>query len=153
MSHATTTSRPSNPLGGETYRLTLPNTAGAAKLARDFVTSLLSLSRHHDLVEDAQICVTEVVTNARRHTPTPLIRVHVAVNQQRVTVAVSDDGPAAPPLLRALCVGPEQERGRGLMIVESLALAWGANTAGEDHPGRKVVWFTLGRPDTDDGRA
>ncbi|MEV0784935.1 ATP-binding protein [Streptomyces sp. NPDC050423] len=153
MSHATTTPRPSRPLGGETYRLTLPNTASAAKLARDFVTSLLGVSGHHDLVGDAQLCVTEVVTNAHRHTRTPLIRVHVAVNRKRVTVAVADDGPAAPPLLRALRAGPEQEGGRGLMIVDSLALAWGANTAGEHHPGRKVVWFTLGRPVPGDGRA
>ncbi|NED85104.1 ATP-binding protein [Streptomyces sp. SID11233] len=153
MSEATTKPLPINPFGGETYRLTLPNTASAAKLARDFVTSLLGVSRHHDLVDDARVCVTEVVTNAHRHTPTPLIRVHVAVNHQRVTVAVSDDGPVAPQLLRALRAGPEREGGRGLMLVESLALAWGANTAGEQHPGRKVVWFTLGRPVPDDGRA
>lgn len=153
MPEATTKPLPINPLGGETYRLTLPNTASAAKLARDFVASLLGVSRHHDLVEDARVCVTEVVTNAHRHTRTHLIRVHVAVNRRRVTVAVADDGPAAPPLLRALRTGPEQERGRGPMIVESLALAWGASTAGEHHPGRKVVWFTLGRPVRDDSRA
>lgn len=152
MSHATTTARPNNPLGGEAYWMTLPNTASAAKLSRDFVTSLLGVSRHHDLVEDARICVTEVVTNAHRHTSTPLIRVHVAVNRKRVTVAVVDDGPAAPTLLNALRAGPQQECGRGLFLVESLALAWGANTVGDLHPGRKVVWFTLGRPDRNDGR-
>lgn len=152
MSHATTTPLPTNPLGAEHYGLTLPNTPSTAKLARDFVTSLLGVSRHHDLVEDAQVCVTEVVTNAHRHTRTPLIRVRVAVNRKRITVAVADDGPAAPPLLRALRAGPEQEGGRGLMLVESLALAWGANSAGEQHPGRKIVWFTLGQPDRNDGR-
>ncbi|MFI6650966.1 ATP-binding protein [Streptomyces sp. NPDC050529] len=153
MTNRVTKPLPINPFGGETYRLTLPNTAVAAKLARDFVTSLLGVSRHHDLVEDAQVCVSEVVTNAHRHASTPLIRVHVAVNRKRVTVAVADDGPADPTLLRALCAEPEQERGRGLLLVESLALAWGANTAGELQPGRKVVWFTLGQPYPNSGRA
>lgn len=152
MPEATTKPLPINPLGSETYRLTLPSTTSAAKLSRDFVTSLLGISRHPGLVDDARICVTEVVTNAHRHTSTPLIRVHVAVNRKRVTVAVADDGPAAPMLLNVLRAGPQQECGRGLFLVESLALAWGANTVGDLHPGRKVVWFTLGRPDRNDGR-
>lgn len=153
MPEATTKPLPISPLGSETYRLTLPSTTSAAKLSRDFVTSLLGISRHPGLVDDARICVTEVVSNAHRHTSTHLIRVHVAVNRKRVTVAVADDGPAAPTLLNALRAGPQQECGRGLFLVESLALAWGTNTVGDLHPGRKVVWFTLGRPDTDDGRA
>ncbi|CAM5427912.1 hypothetical protein SMICM304S_07138 [Streptomyces microflavus] len=88
MPAATPTPVQPNPLGGESYRLTLPNTANAPKLARDFLTSLLRVSRHPGLVDDARLCVTELVTNAHCHTRTPLIRVHVAVNRKRVTVAV-----------------------------------------------------------------
>ncbi|MFI8433550.1 ATP-binding protein [Streptomyces sp. NPDC079020] len=147
MTATATTPVPINPLGGETYRLTLPNTAGAAKIARDFVTSLLDISRHPGLVDDARICVTEVVTNAHRHTRTSLIRVHAAVNRHRVTISVADDEARAGNVLAALRSGPEQGNGRGLLLVESLALAWGTNTLNGCLPGHKVVWFTLGRPD------
>ncbi|MEV1048026.1 ATP-binding protein [Streptomyces sp. NPDC049916] len=148
MFAATPTPVQPNPLGGESYRLTLPNTANAPRLARDFLTSLLRLSRHPGLVDDARLCVTELVTNAHRHTRTPLIRVHVTVNRKRVTVAVTDDGgPAGTPFTPASRPDPERESGRGLVLVESLALAWGTGTGGERYPGRTVVWFTLGRPE------
>ncbi|MFF2409308.1 ATP-binding protein [Streptomyces sp. NPDC058092] len=148
MSTATATPLPPNPLGGETYRLTLPNTASAARIARDFVTSLLNVSRHIGLIDDARLCVTEVVTNAHRHTCTHLIGVHVTVNRKRVTVAVADDDPTAPAVLGVLPAAPEGEHGRGLVLVDSLALAWGANVFGGLSPHRKIVWFTLGGPDS-----
>ncbi|MFI5900525.1 ATP-binding protein [Streptomyces cyaneofuscatus] len=116
----------------------------------DFLASLLHVSRHPGLVDDARLCVTELVTNAHCHTRTPLIGVHVAVNRKRVTVAVSDDGGPvheAFGVLGTRTAGPEQEHGRGLALVESLALAWGTGSGGERYPGRTVVWFTLGRPE------
>ncbi|MFJ9888524.1 ATP-binding protein [Streptomyces sp. NPDC091287] len=147
MTAATPTPVQPNPLGGEVYRLTLPNTASAPRIARDFVTSLLEVSRHLGLVDDARICVTELVTNAHRHTGTPLIRVHAAVNRKRVTVTVADEGSPLTGALGALRASPEAEGGRGLVLVESLALAWGTRGGDRRHPGRKAVWFTLGRPE------
>ncbi|MGW1435612.1 ATP-binding protein [Streptomyces griseus] len=147
MTAATPTFVQPNPLGGEAYRLTLPNTASAPRIARDFVTSLLEVSRHLGLVDDARICVTELVTNAHRHTGTRLIRVHAAVNRKRVTVTVADEGSPLAGALGALRAGPEAEDGRGLALVESLALAWGTRGGDRRHPGRKAVWFTLGRPE------
>ncbi|MEI5033951.1 ATP-binding protein [Streptomyces sp. S1A(2023)] len=148
MTAATPTPVQPNPIGGEFYRLTLPNTASAPRLARDFVTSLLQVSRHLGLVDDARICVTELVTNAHRHTGTPLIRVHATVNRKRVTVTVTDEGSPLTGTLGAPGAGLEAEGGRGLVLVESLALAWGTRCGDRRHPGRKAVWFTLGRPDT-----
>ncbi|MFH9477554.1 ATP-binding protein [Streptomyces anulatus] len=147
MYPATPTPALPNPLGGEIYRLTLPNTASAPRLARDFVTSLLEVSRHLGLVDDARICVTELVTNAHRHTGTPLIRVHAAVNRKRITVTVTDDDSPLIDALGAPEAGLEAEGGRGLVLVESLALAWGTRAGGPRRPGRKAVWFTLGRPE------
>ncbi|MFB6978580.1 ATP-binding protein [Streptomyces scopuliridis] len=143
---ATATPVPPPPPGGESYRLALPNTASAAKVARDFVTSLLGLSRHRDLVDDARLCVTEVVTNAHRHTHTQLIRVHVTVTHQQATVSVADDRPWAfptPTEPAALCRERAQEGGRGLMLVDSLARAWGFTVYGGRSPRLKAVWFTL----------
>ncbi|AXG79502.1 ATP-binding protein [Streptomyces paludis] len=141
--NATARPVPPPPPRGDTYRLALPNTAAAPKVARDFVSSLLGINRHGALMEDARLCVTEVVTNAHRHTATPLIRVHVTVDRKRVTVCVADDEPWALPV--AVPVS-DRDSGRGLLLVESLAWAWGATVHGGCSPGHKVVWFTLARP-------
>ncbi|MFJ8854188.1 ATP-binding protein [Streptomyces sp. NPDC102437] len=147
--HATPRSAPPGPPGGEVYRLALPNTSCAAKLSRDFLSSLLTVSRHRGLIDDARLCVTEVVTNAHRHTRTSLIRVGVTVQRKQVTVSVADDDHWAlpePPAFREVReeVG-EQEGGRGLLLVERLALAWGMTVLGGCFPYRKAVWFTLAR--------
>ncbi|MFH8474512.1 ATP-binding protein [Streptomyces sp. NPDC018000] len=144
MSTATATPLPPGPLDNETYRLALPSTACAAKLARDFITSLLNLSSHRDLVDDARLCVTEVVTNAHRHTRTPVIGVETVVRRTRVTVSVTDDAHWALPEPTDFRVEPERVGGQGLLLVERLALAWGATILGGGVPNRKAVWFTLG---------
>ncbi|MES9509722.1 ATP-binding protein [Streptomyces sp. NPDC000609] len=144
--HATAYSTPPGPQGGEIYRLALPNTAGAAKLSRDFIASLLTVSRHCGLVDDARLCVAGLVTNAHRHTRTSLIRVRVTVRRKLVTVSVADDDHWAlpePPAFRDL--RGEQEGGRGLLLVERLAFAWGMTVLGGHLPYRKAVWFTLAR--------
>ncbi|RDG39050.1 ATP-binding protein [Streptomyces corynorhini] len=143
---------PPPPPRGDTYRLALPNTAAAPKVAREFVSSLLGINRHTLLVEDARLCVTEIVTNAHRHTATPFIRVHVTVDRKRVTVCVADDEPWALPATASVPVpasGADSYGGvggRGLLLVESLAWAWGAVVHGGCVPRHKVVWFTLAEP-------
>lgn len=143
--HATAYSAPPDPQDGEIYRLALPNTSSAAKLSRDFIASLLTVSRHCGLVDDARLCVTELVTNAHRHTRTSLIRVGVTVQRKQVTVSVADDDHwtlPEPPAFREL---REHEGGRGLLLVERLALAWGMTVLGGCFPYRKAIWFTLAR--------
>ncbi|MGC5535991.1 ATP-binding protein [Streptomyces sp. SR-10] len=75
------------------------------------------------------------------------VRAHAAVNRKRVTVTVTDEGGPLTGALDALRVDPEAEDGRGLALVENLAPAWGTRGGGPRHPGRRVVWFTLGRPE------
>ncbi|MFF2330142.1 MULTISPECIES: ATP-binding protein [unclassified Streptomyces] len=151
MTHVNATAHTPHPpghRGGEIYRLALPNTANAAKLSRDFVASLLTVSRHDGLVDDARLCVTEVVTNAHRHTRTPLIRVRVTVQRKHVTVAVADDDHWSLPSPAKADGGHQRECGRGLLLVEQLAFAWGSAVIGGCFPYRKTVWFTLaGRAD------
>ncbi|MFE2940236.1 ATP-binding protein [Streptomyces sp. NPDC059255] len=136
---------PPLPQGGETYRLLLPNTASAPKIARDFVASLLAVSRHLRLVDDARLCVTEIVTNAHRHSGTRLIRVQVTVSRKRVTVFVADENPWVLPVpgAPAPAMDVEREKGQGLLLVARLAAAWGATIYGGCSPSHKAVWFTL----------
>ncbi|WP_329027727.1 ATP-binding protein [Streptomyces sp. NBC_01423] len=132
---------------GESYRLSLPNTARSAAIARDFATSLLTGSPHGGIVDDARLCVTEVVTNAHRHTRTSLIGVHVTVDPEHVTFAVSDDRPwTVPPgagRLSGTPSGGEREGGWGLFLLEELASAWGSDVCGCCDPRHKTVWFTF----------
>ncbi|AXG79304.1 ATP-binding protein [Streptomyces paludis] len=153
---ATASTAPPPLLDRKPYLLTLPNTAAAPKIARNFVSSLLGIDRrHHALVEDARLCVTEVVTNAHRHTQTPLIRVSAALEGGRVTVAVTDDRPWVLPVPTVVVRGQGQdgggdqsayEEGRGIALVAHLAHAWGTTIYASDPVGRKAIWFTLESP-------
>ncbi|MFE9298870.1 ATP-binding protein [Streptomyces niveus] len=139
---------PPPPQGGETYRLAVPNTAAAPKIARDFLDSLLRVSRHDTLTHDARLCVTELVTNAHRHTQTRLIGVTVAVNRKRVTVYVTDNKPWSLPAPRTIPTVHELGCGQGVFLLDSVAETWGSTIYGGLHPSHKAVWFTLARRDT-----
>lgn len=139
---------PPHPQGGETYRLTVPNTAAAPKIARDFLDSLLRVSRHGTLADDARLCVTELVTNAHRHTQTRLIGVIAAVNRRRITVYVTDDKPWSLPVPRNSVTVHELGCGQGVFLLDSVAETWGSTIYGGLSPSYKAVWFTLARRET-----
>ncbi|WP_405798502.1 ATP-binding protein [Streptomyces sp. NBC_01506] len=146
-----TPTTPTPPPGGETYRLVVPNTAHAPRLAREFVSALLDVSGsgYTPLVDDARLCVTELVTNAHRHTRTHQIRVDAVVSRKHATVFVCDSNPWALPVPGGASLGAVQngvqENGQGLRLVESLARAWGLTIYGGCSPSYKAVWFSLAR--------
>ncbi|MFI1731339.1 ATP-binding protein [Streptomyces acidicola] len=136
------TTSPITPL---TYNLTTPNSPLSPKICRDTVALLLSANGHAPhLADTARTLVSEVVTNAVRHTRTPTIRLETAVTEDGVRVAVYDDSPAEllpPPLLT--CGGYDDEGGRGLLLVQALAQGWGVGSAYAPGQGGKHVWFEL----------
>ncbi|MFF7360624.1 ATP-binding protein [Streptomyces sp. NPDC008125] len=131
------------PRRGDRYRVVAPNNAHASKLVRDFVASLLRVTGHPGLVDDARLCVSEVVGNAYCHTRSRLIRVDVAIAPHQVRVHVTDDQPDPLPLTAP---GPDAESGRGLLIVDRLAVRWGATVQGRGTRQTKTVWFVLTAP-------
>ncbi|WP_372503917.1 ATP-binding protein [Actinomadura rupiterrae] len=105
-------------------------------------------------VDDLDLVVTEVVTNAVRHTASGRdgggVDVTVRTSAGRVRVEVLDDGGAAgaprfPDHNRPLGVDDfSAESGRGLVIVAGLARAAGAEwIAGDGSAGRWGVWFEM----------
>jgi hypothetical protein len=56
------------------------------------------------------------------------------LGEARVRVQARDESPNSPVVGR---FDPVDERGRGLLIVESLAHRWGVDVSAEN----KVVWF------------
>jgi DNA-binding NarL/FixJ family response regulator len=88
-------------------------------------------------LEVVELLVTELVTNAVHHAHSEA-RVSAAIQGDRVRVNVSDanaDVPATPE------GGPadDDEHGRGMFLVDSLASAWGIAT----HTGGKTIWFEV----------
>ncbi|MFE1962504.1 ATP-binding protein [Streptomyces sp. NPDC059479] len=137
---------------GQSYRLVVPNSACAPRIARDFVGSLLRITDHPDLADDARLCVTEVVTNSHRHTCSQRIRVDVTVRRREVTVYVEDNEPRALPVPGGSdAEGAEHEHGRGLLLVENLSVGWGMTIYGGCTPESKVVWFTLAEDEIEAG--
>lgn len=78
-------------------------------------------------VDDAELVVTELATNAFQHGGAQGITVTWCVDGVHLTIQVRDSSPVRP-VLRA--VDDASERGRGLCIVEALAAEWGVSEDG-----------------------
>ncbi|WP_199486310.1 ATP-binding protein [Actinomadura logoneensis] len=106
----------------------------AAGKARRRVGEVLRGWGRDDLEDDAALCVSELVTNALNCGAGDIRVLVERLAGGMVEVAVWDDGPGAPELQ-----SPDltRETGRGLGIVQVLAVAWGTHASAE---GGKTVW-------------
>lgn len=105
--------------------------------ARRFVSDMMRDSDTVADIDTARLLVTEIVTNAVLHALTPMIlTVEVSADVVRIEVG---DGSDVPPRLRAF--SPVAATGRGLRLLESLAVQWGVRA---EPSGGKVVWFEVG---------
>lgn len=128
--------------GGLTWRRTFPGTLDQIPQARRFVRFLLADSLCQ---EDAEIIISELSTNAVRHTssggPHGTFIVEVIRTVTTVRVAVYDCGwGGTPKFAKHPNRRPTTESGRGLAIVSSLATETGYE--GTDDIGHKV-WAKL----------
>ncbi|SES47598.1 Histidine kinase-like ATPase domain-containing protein [Streptomyces sp. yr375] len=114
------------------YRLRTPNSPTSPKICRDTVALLLQVTGHPELRDTAGLLVSELVTNVGRHTGSLAVRLEAVVRHDRVRVAVYDDEPARPPAPSARpAPDHDSDCGRGLLLVEAMATAWGVGAA---HP-------------------
>ncbi|QNN51549.1 SpoIIE family protein phosphatase [Nocardioides mesophilus] len=90
-----------------------------------------------DVTHDVVLMVSEVVTNAYLHGRPP-IDLRLRLSGEELTVEVHDRGAYRPRRQRPT---EEDEHGRGLQIVSTLADSWGSRASGAG----KCVWFTRGR--------
>jgi anti-sigma regulatory factor (Ser/Thr protein kinase) len=124
--------------------LALPASPPSVRLARDWVTDVLTEIGREELADSARLAVSELVTNAILHAEPPMT-VHVRGTVEHPRVEVTDQS-LAPPLQRGERSGFDANDelswttvGRGLDLVASYAHAWGADI---DPRGLgKVVWF------------
>lgn len=120
--------------------LTLPATPRAVRLAREWVAKLLTDLGRTELVESAELGVSELVTNAMLHsTPPVVVRVRGTREHPRIEVA---DRSLVPPRLITLSDDEEDllsTFGRGLSLVALHSAAWGSDLDPDGHG--KTVWF------------
>jgi PAS domain S-box-containing protein len=115
----------------------LPPVVASARRARALVTEQLEQWGEDELQETAQLCVSEIVTNAVVHAGTP-VQLDVILTADRVRIEVVDGGAAPPERVEA---DDEDVHGRGIAIVELLSSDWGV----ERRDDGKCVWFELER--------
>jgi hypothetical protein len=111
-----------------------------AKARRLTRSRLTGWSVCEDTCDTADLVVSELVTNAIVHTASSRIVCELHDDEDLVRIAVRDEG-CAPGEPHPSPQRPEEEHGRGLLLVEALCHAWGAQQHG---PGL-VVWAELPR--------
>jgi len=114
-----------------------PRAVGAA---RDAVLEHAS-SLPRETLEDLQLLVSEVVTNAVRHgggSEGDPVTLRLVEEPGTLRIEVSDDGPG----FERRTPTPRSDGGWGLFFVDRLASKWDVETS----PARTMVWFEMDVP-------
>lgn len=133
------------------FRFELAAHPGSPAQARRLTRARLThWSVCEDTCDSAALVVSELVTNAIVHTASRRVVCELLDGEDLVRIAVRDEG-CAPGEPHPSPQRPEEEHGRGLLLVDALCHAWGAHEHG---PGL-LVWAELPRkadaPRTDAG--
>ncbi|MFF3492311.1 SpoIIE family protein phosphatase [Streptomyces sp. NPDC002795] len=113
--------------------------------ARSFVRDTLQGWGHADIIDDAVVLTSELVTNAVVHAGTSA-EVLCLRSEDHVRIEVSDRYPEReiPLQASAMSMGsPDREGGRGLQLCAALAGRWGVDYSAT----HKRVWFQLDLPE------
>ncbi|MEU1786492.1 ATP-binding protein [Streptomyces sparsogenes] len=107
----------------DAFRLPALSTS-VAEARRLVVLRLCSWGAGQEMCDNAELVVSELFTNAVRHTSSEEVRCMMQLRGKRLRLEVADQGCArTEPQARSVSV--DQEGGRGLMLVEALSEAWG----------------------------
>jgi anti-sigma regulatory factor (Ser/Thr protein kinase) len=140
--HTTSSPRPLAACGPDgAHWLELPaerSSVGAAR--RDMSTRLAAWRLPGGLCEDAVLLVSELATNVVRHTRSARFLYGVGLVDGCLRLEVHDQHRTAGGL-PCHAPGPDDEGGRGLLLVQQLADAWGVDRS--PLTGGNAVWVTL----------
>lgn len=116
--------------------LQLPSDERAPAEARRFLLASRCAEHHTEVLDEAELLVSELVTNGLRHAGPPLTLYVSCDGASGLRIAVSDgsDGQPAPR-----DAADHEEGGRGLTLVDYISDAWGIERTAED----KTIWVQL----------
>jgi anti-sigma regulatory factor (Ser/Thr protein kinase) len=125
--------------GFERLEATLRAGPAAPAAARAALTRWLSGHVPVEVLEDARLLASELITNSLRHSEISeddLLRLAVQLREGALRVEVRDPGTTGVVAPRE----PDRERGGGfgLQLVDMIATRWGVNRTGGTH-----VWFEV----------
>ncbi|MEU3856550.1 PAS domain S-box protein [Streptomyces sp. NPDC028722] len=124
---------PAAPLAAVTAEL--PATASSVPEGRAFLRRTLASWECAAPADDALLLLSETLTNAVQHAAGPL-GLRLCRTSTDLTVEVSDHSPHLPQPRHA---AEDEQSGRGLLLVRTLAHSWGVRPTDEG----KTTWFTL----------
>jgi anti-sigma regulatory factor (Ser/Thr protein kinase) len=103
---------------------TLPSTPYSVQMARFYIRAALTYHELGDFAEDAEMVTSELVTNAVKHSGALKFGLEIThmADSGAIAVIVTDPSPHAPVERDP---SQDNERGRGLSIVEALSASWG----------------------------
>lgn len=118
----------------------IPVDTRAPRMARRVVGALLDGWQLESLSDDAQLVVSELVSNAVEHAGgAESFELEIVCHTDVLRISLAD-GSSIRPVVQEL--DHDRPRGRGMRLVEMLTDGWGA----DDHHGGKRVWVELRVP-------
>jgi anti-sigma regulatory factor (Ser/Thr protein kinase) len=118
----------------------LPSSPQSARLARAAIRGVCDAADLTDDVRDtASLLTSELVTNAYQHGGGAMMMA-ADVRGAQLRVSVTDSGDGVPSPAEPAADGTLDVRGRGLLMVSSLATRWGTRPRAAQG---KAVWFEL----------
>lgn len=141
---AATAAAPDGGAAGRRFRFELAAHPGSVAQARHLARARLTgWSVCEDTCDSATLVISELVTNAIVHTASGRVVCELQTQDDTVRIAVRDEG-CAPGEPHPSPQRPDEEHGRGLLLVDALCRAWGTQ---EDGPGL-LVWAELAHETT-----
>jgi hypothetical protein len=120
---------------GRSVTIELASGAQTPQAARAFLRDTLQTWELDGLGDVTELLADELVCNVVRHVGGAMqLRAVRRASSIRIEV---DDPSTEPPVLQS--PDPLDERGRGILLVESLATTWGVDI----HDTGKTVWFEI----------
>ncbi|MFF3617287.1 ATP-binding protein [Streptomyces sp. NPDC002580] len=116
--------------------------AQRVQVARRLTAARLQYCALDELVDDASLVVSELVTNAIKHSGGTEITFTMIVGDRQLQLFVHDEMQGCPHLCTS---GDDAESGRGLFLVDCIAHARGGRWGISDAGATTWCWFSLTR--------
>jgi anti-sigma regulatory factor (Ser/Thr protein kinase) len=120
---------------GRSVTIELPSSTHTPRAARAFLRDTLQTWELDGFGDVTELLADELVCNVVRHVGAPM-QLRAVRRPSSIRIEV-DDPSTEPPVLQN--PDPLDERGRGILLVESLATSWGVDIRETG----KTVWFEI----------